>query len=158
MTYRENYISTYNFANRDSPFEAPIAGTITGIPLSFAQQIDQKFLRRYGTSNKQYATSSGWGSWAQADSLFVIYVGMDDILNKFKERNGGQNETLAKQHVEEIERSVEKVHTSKDITSIFGLISVLAIQCRRPQFPVSQLRFPRSLTVVTKLRDSSCIL
>lgn len=111
MTYRENYMSLYNFANKNSPFEAPIAGTTTGLPLSFAQQIDQKFLRRYGTSNKQYATSSGWGSWAQAESLFVIYVGMDDILAKFKDRHGGQNETLAKQHIGEIERNVEKVRS-----------------------------------------------
>lgn len=53
--------------------------------------------------------SQGWGNWFQAESLFLIYVGMDDILAIFKARNGGQNETLARLHVEEIERGVEKV-------------------------------------------------
>lgn len=118
MTFREGFVKTYNFANRGSPFEAPVAGGDANAPMSFSQQIDAKFLRRYGTSNKMFEASAGWGSWYQAESLFVVYVGMDDILAKFKERNGGQNETQARLHVEEIERNAEKARPFPPLTRL----------------------------------------
>jgi hypothetical protein len=78
--------------------------------LSFSQQIDIKFLRKYGTSTKMHATSKeGWGKWYQADSLFMVYSGSDDILQSFKARGGGQNETAARRHIEALELGMQKV-------------------------------------------------
>jgi len=79
-------------------------------PLSFIQQIDMKFIRRYGTSTKFRPTSKqGWGKWFQADSLFLIYSGSDDILHNFMARGGGTNETAARKNIEALELGLEKV-------------------------------------------------
>jgi hypothetical protein len=118
-TFRHHPISAYNFANRNSPFEPIVTGIdIRDIraPLSFSQQIDMKFLRKYGTSTKLRATSKeGWGKWYQADSLFMVYSGSDDILQSFKARGGGQNETAARRHIEALELGLQKVSNVKSM-------------------------------------------
>jgi len=79
-------------------------------PLSFGQQIEIKFLRRYGSSTgKRKESKEGWGRWGMEDTLFLVYDGMDDILEEWKKRGGGTNETAAELHIDTLRLGLEKV-------------------------------------------------
>lgn len=157
-TFRRHYISAYNFANRNSPFEPMVEGLeIRDLraPLSFSQQIDMKFIRKYGTSTKMKSTSKeGWGKWFREDSLFVIYTGSDDILRSFKARGGGTNETAARQNVEALELGLEKVSFAgsdeqagmTDSTSCTTpALSTFSFSTILPSKPLPSLAYPTSL-------------
>jgi len=87
-----------------------------------------KFVRNYGTSTKSTSRSkNGWGKWFQAESLFLVYTGSDDILHKFKARGGGTNETAAEQNIKALGLGLEKVShcralmtTKSSVSKYFG--------------------------------------
>jgi len=112
-TFHNHFIAALNFASRDSTFDTALKSIdVRHTPFSFMQQIDMKFIPKYGTSTKFFSTSKGRGQWSQADSLFLVNMGSDDILRNFMERGGGTNETGARHNIETLETGLEKAGSS----------------------------------------------
>lgn len=81
VTYNQSFIKTYNMANKWSPFFAK-SEKMKLAP--FHEQINNKFLKRYGPSTKPTLRSrQGNGVWGYLETLFVLYVGPDDIMHSF---------------------------------------------------------------------------
>lgn len=78
---------------------------------SFQEQIDGKFLKRYGTSTKPTARSrQGSGDWSYVESLFVLYIGADDIMQTFGDELESKGSVAMEDNLHSYLEGVNKVH------------------------------------------------
>lgn len=108
VTYNDSFIKTYNMANRQSPFFKK--RETMNMP-TFEEQIETKFLKRYGPSTKPTSRSrQGTGVWAYTETLFVTYVGPDDIMQTFDDELKDKGSVSMEENLEAYMAGLEKLY------------------------------------------------
>ena len=98
-TYNESYIQTYNFGYGGATIDPNVIGSPYGmIVQSFRQQVLEEFISVYANNPNV--------PWTDANSLFTIFFGINDIMLSYANRNSNLNSAL----IEAYESIVNQVH------------------------------------------------
>ncbi|KAF2205557.1 hypothetical protein GQ43DRAFT_362154 [Delitschia confertaspora ATCC 74209] len=75
-TYNQSYVQTYNLAYGGATVDAALVKPYTDTVLSLKNQVEDEFLPKY-SSHPSFAP------WKSSDSLFAVWIGINDIGNSW---------------------------------------------------------------------------
>lgn len=128
VSFNQSFIRTYNMANKFSPFFHNTE--IMKMP-SFGEQIEGKFLRRYGPSTKLTSRGRGSGVWSQVETLFVVYIGPDDIMQNFEDELESRGTVGMEDNIKAYMEGLEKV--SHKAYGRANSLANLVVSCMMPE-------------------------
>jgi len=76
--YNESLVLTYNLAYGGATVDSTLVAPYLPTVLSVEQQVDDEFVPIYGT-----ASYNGVAPWTSTDSLFGIFIGINDVGNTY---------------------------------------------------------------------------
>ena len=113
-TYNRSYIQTYNLGFGGATVDQALVASPFGPSVqSFRQQVTETFLPKY--SNHKAVP------WTSNDTLFTIFIGINDMLLSYASRNDSLNYALIKDY----EGLVNQVNT----VSFFVHFSIPSLEC-----------------------------
>ncbi|KAI9735806.1 MAG: hypothetical protein M1834_001271 [Cirrosporium novae-zelandiae] len=82
-TYNKSYVQTYNFAYGGATVDSSLVAQYLPTVLDLEQQVDDEFL--------VYYTNSTSVNWTASNSLFSIFIGINDVGNSYSSQNSTLN-------------------------------------------------------------------
>ena len=87
-TFNHSLLLTYNLAYGGATVDSSLVAQYLPTVLDLKQQVEDEFLPIYG--NKANAQSLG-ADWNEGNSLFAIFIGINDVGNSYTEKNQSLN-------------------------------------------------------------------
>ncbi|KAL9112294.1 MAG: hypothetical protein Q9227_003412 [Pyrenula ochraceoflavens] len=87
-TFNTSYIQTYNLAYGGATVDSSLVAQYLPTVLDMQQQVNQEFLPDYSSQ------SSTTPPWSSHDTLFIIWIGINDIGNSYGAQNSSLNSII----------------------------------------------------------------
>ncbi|KAF2488492.1 hypothetical protein BU16DRAFT_228157 [Lophium mytilinum] len=91
LTYNCSYIQTYNLAFGGATVDSALVTPYKPTVLSLKQQVQDEYLPAYGSHPKTVP-------WASFDSLFSIFIGINDVGNSYSAQNASLYPIIFKEY------------------------------------------------------------
>lgn len=119
-TYNESFIQTINLAYGGATIDDALVPSRYGPAVqSFRQQVFSEF--------KNYYIENGNIRWDSSNSLFIIFFGINDVIDSFAEQNDSLNYELIKRYESIVDEVIESRTLIIDVTLIVLCSSTLMV-------------------------------
>ena len=90
-TYNATYVQTYNLAYGGATVDSALVKPYLPTVLSLKQQIQDEYLPTYGSK-------PAFAPWSSKDSLFSIFIGINDVGNSYSAQNASLYPVIFKEY------------------------------------------------------------